>query len=88
MTDFPGETARNGPAIGIGASSPVSNEARLLVEVLTELRAIRAALERVEHQAAEGAREFLPAIRHMLGRRTVKAAASAGRIFKDGGRAI
>ena len=86
MTDFPGETARNGPVIPIGAASPVSNEARLLAEVVTELRAVRAVLERLELQAAEGAREFLPALRNLLGRRTVKAAASAGRMFKDGGR--
>lgn len=83
MTETTGNTGRNTPVIGL--ASPVSNEARLLVEVLTELRAVRAVLERVEHQAAEGAREFLPAVRHMLGRRTVKAAASASSMFRGKG---
>jgi len=87
MTEFPGETARNRTVITAGAASPVSNEARLLVEVLTELRAVRAVLERVEQQAQDGAREFLPWVRQMAGRRTVRAAASASSMFrsKDGG---
>lgn len=83
MTETTGNTGRNTPVIGL--ASPVSNEARLLVEVLTELRAVRAVLERVEHQAAEGAREFLPAVRQLVGRKTVKAAASASRMFRNGG---
>lgn len=65
-----------------------SLEAHLLAEVLAELRAVRLVLERLEHQAAEGAREFLPAVRSMLGRKTVKAAASASRMFGNGGSRI
>jgi hypothetical protein len=90
MTEFPGETARNGPVISPenrAIAGYLSREAELLTAVLDELRSIRAVLERLEQQASEGAREFLPAVRHLLGRRTVKAAASASAMFrnKDGG---
>lgn len=61
------------------------DEAQWRAEMLIELRAIREVLDRLERQAAEGAREFLPAVRHMLGRRTVKAAASASSMFRSRG---
>lgn len=80
MTETTRNISRNIPVIGPEASL----EARLLAEVVTELRAVRVILERVEHQAAEGAREFLPAVRHLLGRRAVKAAASASHMFRGG----
>lgn len=79
MTEMKGETARNSRG-----DHWVTDEAFLLDEILKELRGVRTVLERIEQQGQEVGREFLPWVRQMMGRRAVRAAASASGMFRGG----
>lgn len=74
MSETPSETARNPRA----ADGYVSDEARLLAKISDQLADLQATADRMEN----GAREFLPAARAWLGKRTTKAAMSAADMFR------
>ena len=60
----------------------LSDEARLLDLISQQLAGLQETLNRLERRADQAAGEFLPALRHLLGRRAARAAASASSMFR------